>query len=85
MSFARDLFERALKTSLQAALATWATLATTVDVTSASSWRALLGGGIAAGLSAVSSVLSAGVGTPGTASAADRPAVDELGNLETAP
>ena len=85
MSFARDLAERAAKTFFQAALATWCTLAATLNVASASSWRALLGGGIGAGLSAVSSMLSAPWGTPGTASIADRPKVDELGNLDTAP
>jgi len=85
MSFARDLAERAFKTFLQAALAFWSAQALLVDVASASSWKALVAGGIGAGLSAVSSMLSAGVGTPGTASAVDRPKVDELGNLETAP
>lgn len=71
MSFARDLAERAAKTFLQATAASWCVLATSLDVTSASSWRALAGGGIGAGLSAVSSMLSRLSGDPDTASVAD--------------
>lgn len=83
MSFARDLGERVFWTFVQAflsALTVPAILTGDVDML-----RAALLAGAAAVLSLLKGVAASKVGTPGTASTADRPAVDELGNLETAP
>lgn len=71
MTFVRDLAERAAKTALQAALAYWSVQATTLDVGSASAWKALVAGGIGAAVSAVTSWLSRLSGDPDTASLAD--------------
>lgn len=83
MSFARDLAERVTWTFIQAFLAP---LTVTVilggDVTAL---RSALYGAAAAVLSLLKGVAASKVGTPGTASTADRPQVDELGNLDTAP
>lgn len=83
MSFARDLAERVFWTFIQGFLAPLTvTMIVGGDITAL---RAALYGGAAAVLSLLKGVAASKVGTPGTASTADRPAVDELGNLETAP
>ncbi len=83
MSFARDLAERVFWTFVQAFLAPLSvTMILGGDVTAL---RAALYGGAAAVLSLLKGVAASKVGTPGTASTADRLRVDELGNLETAP
>lgn len=83
MSFARDLAERVSWTFVQAflsALTVPAILTGDTDVL-----RAALLAGAAAVLSLLKGVAASRIGTPGTASTADRPAIDELGNLDTAP
>lgn len=74
MSFVQDLVERCVKTFLQAAISTFAAaLVVPADFADPKAWQAVLlsagVGALAAGLSAVSSLLSRKVGVPGTASA----------------
>jgi hypothetical protein len=74
VTFTKDLLERAIKTFLQAGIGAFAAaLAVPADFADLSAWRAMLlaagVGAVAAGLSAVSSLLSRNVGQPGTASA----------------
>lgn len=83
MSFARDLAERVLWTFVQAFLGTL-TVAPIVDVDLPTVKVAALAGA-AAVLSLLKGVAASRLGTPGTASTADQPTVDELGNLDTAP
>lgn len=70
--FTRDLLERALKTFVQTFIATFvATFVIPSDFTTEGLKRAGISAAVAAGataLSAVSSLLSKNVGTPGTAS-----------------
>lgn len=89
MSFVRDLVERVAWTFAQAFLGA-ITLPALVDIVSGGeaampTLHAALLAGAAAVLSMLKGVAASRLGTPGTASTADRPQVDELGNLETAP
>ena len=83
MSFARDLAERVFWTFVQAFLAPL-TISAILSGDPQVLRAGLVGGG-AAVLSALKGVAASKVGTPGTASTADRQPVDELGNLDTAP